>query len=233
MDWGALIRRARWETGWSQRQLAAAIEVPSSTVSRYESGAMLPSLRMLDRVLAACGKDMEAVLVQRHADVDAELDRLAALSLHERLHSIGLVMPWFLPKLAALGSVLVGGAWAAAIHGIPREHSHGRCWVAGDEASLTALAAALTRDFATLLEDGVFCGLHVRPGTFARHPTATWRINLVGRFETYVVPPGEPWPAEVRIDTEASPLRVVPPETLTDARDGVRPELLRRWLARR
>lgn len=105
--------------------------------------------------------------------------------------------------------------------------------MAGDEASLTALAAALTRDFATILEDGQFCGLHVRAGTFARNLTATWRINLVGQFETYVVPPGDSWPAEVRVDMEEGPaLRVVTPETLTE-RDGVRPELLRRWLARR
>jgi transcriptional regulator with XRE-family HTH domain len=232
VEWGPLLKAARWQAGLSQRQLARAVGVPSSTLSRYETGAMLPSLRMLDRVLAACGKDLQATLVQRHADVDAELDRLAGLSLRDRLHSLGLVMPWFMPKLAALGSVLVGGAWAAAIHGIPREHSRGRCWVAGDEDSLTALAAALTRDFACILEDGQFCGLQVRAGTFARNPTATWRINLVGQFETVVVPPGQAWPAEIRIDTDAAPLRVVAPDSLTE-QDGVRPELLARWLARR
>ena len=232
MDVGALIKQARWERNLTQRQLAARLGTPPSTLSRYESGAALPSLPMLDRILAECGKDLAATLVQRHADVDAELDRLAALSLHDRLHSIGPVMPWFLPKLAALGSVLIGGAWAAAIHGIPREHSHGRCWVAGDEAALAALAAALTREFACILEDGVFCGLDVRPGTFARNPRATWRVNLVGRFDTYVVPPGDPWPTEVRVDGNDGPLRVVAPEGLTE-QDGVRPELLQRWLARR
>jgi transcriptional regulator with XRE-family HTH domain len=232
VDWGPLLKKARWEAGLSQRQLARAAGVPSSTICRYETGAMLPSLRMLDRVLAACGKDMEATLVQRHADVDAELDRLAAMPLDDRLRSIELLTPWFVTELGALGSVLIGGAWAAAIHGIPREHSRGRLWVAGDESALTALAKLLTSHFATILEDGRFCALHASRGTFARNPTATWRINLIGRFETYVVPPGDAWPQEVRVDAEAGPLRVAVAEQLGEA-DGVRPELLARWLARR
>jgi transcriptional regulator with XRE-family HTH domain len=229
---GALLKQARQDTALSQRQLARRIGVPPSTLSRYESGAALPSLPMLDRILAACGKDVQATLVQRYADLDAELDRLAAQPLYERLMDVELLTPGFVDRLGALGCVLVGGAWAAAIHGIPREHGRGRLWLAGDEESIAAVAALFHRHFATLLEEGAFCGLEVRPGTFARHPTATWRVTLVGRFDTCVVPPGTPWPPEVRIDAEAGPLRVVVPEQLGE-QDGVRPELLARWLARR
>ncbi len=128
--------------------------------------------------------------------------------------------------------MLIGGAWAAAIHGIPREHGCGRLWLAGDEASIAAVAGLFHRHFATILEEGEFCGLEVRPGTFARNPRAIWRVRLVGRFDTCVVPPGTAWPAELRIDGESGPLRVVTPEQL-GADDGVRPELLARWLARR
>ena len=232
MDVGALLKQARWSTELTQRQLARRIGVPSSTLSRYESGAALPSLPMLDRILAGCGKDLHATLVRRHANVDAELDRLASQPIRARLQDIELLTPGFVDLLGGLGCVLIGGAWAAAIHAIPREHARGRLWLAGDEASIAAVAALFHRHAATILEDGEFCGLEVRPGTFARHPTATWRVRLVGVFDTVVVAPGDDWPAEVRTDAEKGPLRVVTGDRLGDD-DGVRPELLARWLARR
>lgn len=231
MKWGVLLKQARDDAELTQRQLAARLGIPASTVSRYETGAMLPSLRRLDRVLEACGKDVEAALVRRHADVDAELDRLRALSVRDRLWQIDLLTSSFVNNLGRLGSVLIGGAWAAAIHGIPREHAEGTLWVAGDDAAIVELAAFLRPHFITILEDGEFRGLEVRPGTFARNPRATWRVKLVGVFTTIVVPPGDPWPAEVRIDGEEGPLRVLTPGQLT-VEDGVRPELLERWLAR-
>ena len=232
MDVGALLKQARSSTELSQRQLARRIGVPPSTLSRYESGAALPSLPMLDRILAACGKDLQATLVQRHADLDAELDRLAAQPLRDRLMDVALLTPSFVDRLAALGCVLIGGAWAAAIYGIPREHDRGRLWLAGDEASIAAVAALFHRHFATILEEGEFCGLEVRTATFARNPSATWRVKLVGRFDTCVVLPGSAWPAERRLDAENGPLRVVIPEQLGE-QDCVRPELLARWQARR
>lgn len=232
MDVGALLKQARWSTELTQRQLARRIGVPSSTLSRYESGAALPSLPMLDRILAGCGKELRATLVRRHADVDAELDRLAAQPIYARLQDIELLTPSFVDRLGGLGCVLTGGAWAAAIHAIPREHARGRLWLAGDEASVAAVAALFHRHFATILEEGTFCGLEVRPGTFARNPTARWRVNLVGVFDTVVVAPGDDWPAEVRIDAPEGPLRVVAADQLGED-DGVRPELLGRWLARR
>lgn len=232
MDVGALLKQARWSTELTQRQLAHRIGLPPSTLSRYESGAALPSLPMLDRILAACGRDLQATLVHRHADLDADLDRLHALPLRTRLQDIDLLTPSFVDRLGALGSVLIGGAWAAVIHAIPVEHVRGRLWLAGDEASIAAVAELFHRQFATILEEGVFCGLEVRPGTFARNPTATWRVNLVGCFDTCVVAPGTPWPREVRVDADAGPLRVAAPDDLT-SEDGVRPEVLLRWRQRR
>ncbi len=78
MDVGALLRQAREQAVHTQRQLAAQLGVPPSTLSRYESGAGQPSLRMLDRILAGCGKQLHATLVQRHADLDADLNRRPA-----------------------------------------------------------------------------------------------------------------------------------------------------------
>ena len=231
MDVGALVKQARWGTELSQGQLARRLGVPQSTLSRYESGSALPSLRMLDRILAACGKDVVFRLVQRHADLDDELDRRAALTLHQRLQGVAVLTPYFLGELAALPCVLVGGAWAAVAHGIPTDHVRGRLLVAGDEPSLAALSAFLRPRHLLFLEDGHWRGSSVPPGMLRDNPVATWRVDLVGDVETVVVPAGGRWPQEVRVDLEGRPLRVVAPDHLTED-DGVRSEVLERWLLR-
>lgn len=129
MDIAGLVRSARCEAGFTKRALAVQAGVSPSSLSRFESGAALPSLPMLDRILAACGRDALWTLVQRHADIDAELDELRAQSVHERLFSVGVLTSRFVQRMGRIG-VLVGGAWAASIHGLPHEHDHGRLWVA-------------------------------------------------------------------------------------------------------
>lgn len=71
---GNLLRLARIERGWSQRQLAKAAGMPVSTVARIESGARQPSLVTLSRLLAAA--DLE--LRPRLAPYDAHDDMLDA-----------------------------------------------------------------------------------------------------------------------------------------------------------
>jgi transcriptional regulator with XRE-family HTH domain len=117
VDLGALLRQAREQALLTQRQLAAQLGVPPSTLSRYESGAGQPSLRMLDRILAGCGKQVHATLVQRYADLDAELDRRSAQDYQHRLYELDLLTASFVGGLR--GAVLIGGAWAAALHGLP------------------------------------------------------------------------------------------------------------------
>lgn len=46
---------ARSKRGVTQRQLAAAAQVPQSTVARIEAGSMQPTLPVLYRLLAAAG----------------------------------------------------------------------------------------------------------------------------------------------------------------------------------
>ena len=231
MDIPGLVRSARRQAGLTQRGLAAVAGVSPSTLSRFESGAALPSLPMLERVLTACGRDAQWTLVHRHADLDAALDRLQAQSVHDRLFSVEILTSLFVQRLGKIG-VLVGGAWAASIHGLPHEHKHGRLWVAGDDDSVAALAEILRKDIAFLVVDGHPTSPLIRPETLRRHPEAEWVLRLVGPVSTTVVPAGDPWPAEVRVEGPDGPLRVVLPENLT-VEDGVRPELLDRWLARR
>lgn len=231
MDMPGLLRAARHDAGLTQRALAGRLGVASSSLSRYESGVALPSLAMVERVLTGCGKDAQWTLVQRHADLDAELDRRAALAPHERLYSVALLTSYFVARLGELG-VLIGGAWAASLHGLPHEHDHGRLWSAGDEAGIAGLAELLRERIAFLYVDGQPTSPDIRPSTLVRHPEAEWVLRLVGSFSTTLVPAGGSWPAEVRLDSEQGPLRVVPAADL-GPEDGVRPEILARWLARR
>lgn len=56
-----LVRAARRRADCSQREFAALAGVSRSTVARIESGAMVPSLRMLRRLLDAAGLVLVAV----------------------------------------------------------------------------------------------------------------------------------------------------------------------------
>lgn len=86
--------------------------------------------------------------------------------------------------------------------------------------------------FPWLYVDGEATSIVVRPGRFAAHPVALWNVTGNGHFTTVVVEPGAPWPVEVRLDGDLGVLRVVPGELLGEE-DGVRPDVLDRWRARR
>jgi predicted transcriptional regulator len=53
------LRSARRRAGISQRELAARSGVPQSTIGRIEAGSVDPRVGTLDRLLAACGFDLE------------------------------------------------------------------------------------------------------------------------------------------------------------------------------
>jgi len=58
-DVATLIRRARTGTGLSQEQLAEHAGTSQPALARYESGAALPTLPTLERLLMACGRRLE------------------------------------------------------------------------------------------------------------------------------------------------------------------------------
>jgi transcriptional regulator with XRE-family HTH domain len=55
---GRRIRDARDEKGWKQKDLARAVHVEPTTVSRWERGASAPDLPMLERIAAELGKPL-------------------------------------------------------------------------------------------------------------------------------------------------------------------------------
>jgi transcriptional regulator with XRE-family HTH domain len=231
MDIAGLVRAARTESGLSQKALAKRIGIDPSVLSRVEAGTRLPSLPMLDRVLAACGRDAQWRLVHRHADLDEVLDRLAREPVEERLLSLSSRIGGLVRDLAPLG-VLVGGAWAAAVHALPREHDRGRLWLPGDADTTTAAIGLLRRYLVNLVEDGRPVGASYDPKMLQRNPDRTWLLHGVQFRLTVLDEDADGWPVEVRVPGETGPVRVVAPADLTDA-DGVRPEVLARWLERR
>ena len=84
---GNMLRLARAQRGWSQRQLAEAAGVPVSTVARIESGARQPSLVTVSRLLAAADLELRARLepYDDHDDVlDEDLAEIKALKSQVR-----------------------------------------------------------------------------------------------------------------------------------------------------
>ncbi len=59
MDAARVLRQARRRAGLTQRELAARAGVAQSVVGRIESGAVIPRVDTLDRLLAAAGQGLE------------------------------------------------------------------------------------------------------------------------------------------------------------------------------
>ena len=69
---GSLLWQARTEAGLTQRQLAEAAGVPQSTIAAIEAGRRQPSIPLLQRLVAAAGKDLRFVLAEPE-DHDASI----------------------------------------------------------------------------------------------------------------------------------------------------------------
>lgn len=82
-----MLREARRGARLSQRELAVRAGLPQPSVARIESGAVEPRVDTLDRLLAACGKGLAAV-VRPGTGIDrSQIVAMLALSPSERLHT--------------------------------------------------------------------------------------------------------------------------------------------------
>ena len=77
------------------------------------------------------------------------------------------------------------------------------------------------------------CAPVIRPDRIVDNPVAEWKVTVAGRFRTVLVPQAAEWPVAVRLDGDLGALHVVPAESLGREADGVRPDVLDRWLERR
>jgi transcriptional regulator with XRE-family HTH domain len=110
-----ILQAEREAAGLSLADLAARSGVNAATLTRIERGTHVPSLEMVEKILAALGLQL-AVSTEPLDDLDAQLDRLAWLPVAERLARSGLAH--LLETLDTLPFV-IDGALAATLQGVP------------------------------------------------------------------------------------------------------------------
>ena len=62
MDARSIVLEARLGAGLAQRELARRSGVPQASISRIERGLVSPRTETLDRLLRACGRDVELIV---------------------------------------------------------------------------------------------------------------------------------------------------------------------------
>jgi transcriptional regulator with XRE-family HTH domain len=92
------LASARRRAGLSQRALAERARIPQATVSRIERGLTDPHLDTLDRLLRACGAELEVLPRLGDGVERGHIRALLALSPAERLASVPA-------EAAALGAI--------------------------------------------------------------------------------------------------------------------------------
>jgi transcriptional regulator with XRE-family HTH domain len=229
MDVARVLRQAREDAALGQRQLAAKAGISHGSVSRYESGAAVPSLRTVDALLAACGRDLELTLVRRVDAGDALLDELAARP------PLARVPDWetrfLLRRVAQAGCpAVLAGRFAVLLHGLPAEPGDGLLVVTPRE--LPDLVAALTQVlFAACTIDGERATVRPREGLLL-DPRVRWLSGPDGGYRVRLLDDGVAGPPEQRLWAEdGAVLRVLAPSELRPE-DGVRAEVLDRWRRR-
>jgi transcriptional regulator with XRE-family HTH domain len=70
-----LVRVARRTAGFTQRELATHAGTSAAAINRYERNRTIPDLRTLQRVLAACGFELELGMTRRTADGEPDVAR--------------------------------------------------------------------------------------------------------------------------------------------------------------
>lgn len=85
----SLLRHVRRAAGLSQRQLAARAGTSQPAIARYERGPATPSWETLQRLAAACGRQLRILAEGVSEPEDVELARsLLGLEPLERLRTL-------------------------------------------------------------------------------------------------------------------------------------------------
>jgi transcriptional regulator with XRE-family HTH domain len=89
MQVGELVTKAKGSSGLSVRRLAADARVAGSTITRIQAGSVDPSVRTLERILAAAGFALELSAIHRGSPRPPRLSDLAdAWSRNGRLRLV-------------------------------------------------------------------------------------------------------------------------------------------------
>ena len=142
MDVRAVLQAARAEAGFDQRRLALAAGTSRTTVVAYETGARSPTVRQLERLLAACGLRARVVLEELTTDVDQVLDDALAGGPPSALETL----PRFTDSLCSAGvRWALDGRSAVAVQGLPLPHHELAVALVDDEVSRRWLRRTCTK----------------------------------------------------------------------------------------
>lgn len=90
VDAARVLRQARKRAGLTQRALAEKAGVPQSQIAKIESGAVVPRVDTLDRLLEVCGEGLES-LPRLGIGVDRTLaQELLKLTPAERVKTVAI-----------------------------------------------------------------------------------------------------------------------------------------------
>ncbi len=106
---GSFIKTLRKEKGLTQEQLAEALFVSSKTVSRWETGSVLPDLNTLQTLASFFGVDIKELLYgERNPDDSAEKETIRRLSEYaETKEQRGIRKAWKVLIFVLLGVAAV------------------------------------------------------------------------------------------------------------------------------
>jgi predicted nucleotidyltransferase/DNA-binding XRE family transcriptional regulator len=113
------LRQARSNADLSQVDLAARAGTSQSALARYETGASLPTLPTLERLLAACGRRLEIQTPPAEpsapvTSMRSQLGPQATALRHQRRHLLDAASKHGVSHLRAFGSVARGEAKAGS-----------------------------------------------------------------------------------------------------------------------
>jgi hypothetical protein len=80
-----LIREARKRAGLTQAELARRAGVPQSTIGRIESGARVPSVALVERLIRAAGFELRVGVGEPDPETDSLFERTLRRTPRERL----------------------------------------------------------------------------------------------------------------------------------------------------
>src|SRR5262245_29446500 len=83
-----VLRQARLRAGLTQQQLAERLGTSQSVIARWESGRARPTLANLERVVRACGFELELGIAEADPGERSLIERNLALSPTARLDQL-------------------------------------------------------------------------------------------------------------------------------------------------
>ena len=113
-----MIRRARTGAGLSQAELAARVGTSQPALARYETGATLPTLPTLERLLSGCGQDLQVRAVRATSpsapttSVRGQLGPQARRLRHHRRRLLDAARAHGVRRVRVFGSLARGEAGA-------------------------------------------------------------------------------------------------------------------------